>query len=124
MEGLPTRCHGAGVGTTSGGWTMSKRTASERLSLAARAERWSAAHWKTAVFGWLGLAVLLMGIGSAAGIRTLADSQTGSGETARPQQLLEDANFKTPAGEQVLVHRRTLEAEDSAFLAAVNDVIH
>src|SRR4051812_22335541 len=80
------------------GLTMSERQGSERPNLAARAERWSASHWKTAVFGWLALAILLMVVGSAAGTKKLADSQTGSGETARAQKLLEDANFKTPAG--------------------------
>ena len=29
-----------------------------RLNLAAEAGRWSAAHWKTATFGWLGFVVV------------------------------------------------------------------
>jgi DNA-binding NarL/FixJ family response regulator len=35
-------------------------------NIAARAGRWSAAHWKTATFGWLGLVVLAVALGSVA----------------------------------------------------------
>ena len=94
-----------------------------RLNLAARAERWSAAHWKTAVFGWIALAVALIVIGSAAGTKELADSQTASGETARAQQILEAAGFETPAGEQVLVQSSRMTADAPAFRAAVNEVL-
>jgi RND superfamily putative drug exporter len=89
---------------------MSEQHQPERLNLAARAERWSASHWKTAVFGWLAIAIVLMVAGTAAGTKELLDSQLGSGETARAQRLLEQANFQTPAAEQVLVQSRTLTA--------------
>ena len=36
-------------------------------NLAARAGRWSAAHWKTATFGWLALVVAAVALGSIAG---------------------------------------------------------
>jgi RND superfamily putative drug exporter len=102
---------------------MSGQKESGRLNLAARAERWSASHWKTAVFGWLGLCVLLMVIGSAVGTKELLDSQLGSGETARAQQILEQADFKTPSAEQVLVQSRAIKADDPRFRAAVDDVV-
>jgi anti-anti-sigma factor len=102
---------------------MSEQTQSERLNLAARAERWSASHWKTAVFGWLALAVVLMVAGSAAGTKELLDSQLGSGETARAQKMLEEANFERPSVEQVLVQSRALRADDPQFRAAVSDVV-
>ena len=43
----------------------------ERTNLAGRAARWSAAHWKTAAFGWLGFAVAAMVLGSAVGANQL-----------------------------------------------------
>src|SRR3954469_4093645 len=95
----------------------------EPLNLAARAERWSASHWKTAVFGWLALAIVLMVAGSAAGTKELLDSQLGSGETARAQKMLEAANFETPSAEQVLVQSGALRADDPQFRAAVSDVV-
>src|SRR3954471_3464862 len=102
---------------------MSEQTQGERLNLAARAERWSASHWKTAVFGWVPLAVVLMVAGSAAGTKELLDSQLGSGETARAQKMLEEANFERPSAEQVLVQSRALRADDPQFRAAVSDVV-
>jgi anti-anti-sigma factor len=95
----------------------------EPLNLAARAERWSASHWKTAVFGWLAVAIVLMVAGTAAGTKELLDSQLGSGETARAQKLLERANFETPSAEQVLVQSPTLKADSPQFRAAVSDVV-
>ena len=35
------------------------------FNLAARMGRWSAAHWKTATFGWLAFVVVAFGLGGA-----------------------------------------------------------
>jgi hypothetical protein len=40
-------------------------------NLAARAGRWSAAHWKTATFGWLALVAAAVVIGGAIGTKQL-----------------------------------------------------
>ena len=45
-------------------------------NLAGRAGRWSAAHWKTATFGWLTVAVLLVVVGSVVGTRKLTDADS------------------------------------------------
>ena len=39
----------------------------DALNLAGRAGRWSAEHWKRALFGWLVFAVAAMLVGSVAG---------------------------------------------------------
>ena len=80
-------------------------------NLAARAGRWSAAHWKTATFGWVAFVVVAVAIGYAVGIVNLTDSEQGTGETAKAQAILAQAGFKTPASESVLIksptaHRR------------------
>ena len=94
----------------------------EKHNLAARAGRWSAAHWKTATLVWIAFVVAAIAIGQAAGIVKLKDSEQGTGETARAQAILERAGFRTPAGESVLVQSKTLTAHAPAFRATVRDV--
>jgi RND superfamily putative drug exporter len=91
-------------------------------NLAARAGRWSAAHWKTATFGWVAFVVVAVAIGYATGVVTLTDAEQGTGETAKAQTILAQAGFKTPASESVLVKSRTLTADAPAFRATVRDV--
>ena len=43
---------------------MSRTDYSSRRNLAARMGSWSAAHWKTATFGWLALVVLAFAVGA------------------------------------------------------------
>jgi uncharacterized membrane protein YdfJ with MMPL/SSD domain len=92
-----------------------------RLNLATRAARWSAAHWKTATFGWLAFVIAAIVIGGAVGTKQLDDNDAVPGESGRMEQILEE-NFKRPAGETVLIQSRTLRADSPAFEAAVDDV--
>ena len=91
-------------------------------NLAARAARWSADRWKTATGAWIAVAVVAALIGGIVGTVKLTDSEQGTGETARGQQMLADAGFNTPAGESVLVQSRSLTADDPGFRNAVTDV--
>jgi putative drug exporter of the RND superfamily len=92
-------------------------------NLAARAGRWSAEHWKTACAVWLVFVVAAVAIGRAVGTVQLKDSEQGTGETARAQRILQDAGFRSPASESVLVESRSgLQATAPAFRAAVRDV--
>ncbi|HEU5362630.1 MAG TPA: MMPL family transporter [Gaiellaceae bacterium] len=92
-------------------------------NLAGRAGRFSADHWKTAVFGWLALVVVAVVAGGAAGTVKQKDSDSATGETAKAVQILDRAGFQTPAGESVLVQSKTLTAADPAFRAVVADTI-
>lgn len=92
------------------------------MNLAARAGRWSAAHWKTAFVAWLCFAALFSFLGNAVGTVKLADADTGSGETARAQSILEHAHFTQKAREAVLVQSRTLTVQAPPFRRAVRDV--
>jgi hypothetical protein len=94
-----------------------------RLNLAARAGRWSAAHWKTATFGWLAFVVAAVAIGSVVGTRKLADSEGIPGESGRMEKILAD-DFKRPAGETVLIQSRSLTTKSPAFAAAIDDITH
>jgi RND superfamily putative drug exporter len=89
---------------------------------AARAGRWSAAHWKTAFVAWICLAAFFYLLGTSLGTVNLADADTGSGETARAQSILKHANFTQKATEEVLVRSPTLSVGAPAFRRAIRDV--
>jgi uncharacterized membrane protein YdfJ with MMPL/SSD domain len=90
-----------------------------RGNLAARAGRWSAAHWKTATFGWIVLVVVAVALGSAAGTKKLTDSENASGETARAEGILAASGFHPRAGESVLVQSRHATVASPVFRRAV-----
>src|SRR5436190_45957 len=93
-------------------------------NLAARAGRWSADNWKKAFFGWLLLAVVALVLGTAAGHKQIADSQTASGGAAKAQRMLEQAGFKAPATESVLIQSDRETLSSFGFHAAVADVVN
>jgi uncharacterized membrane protein YdfJ with MMPL/SSD domain len=92
-----------------------------KLNLAARAGRWSAAHWKTATFGWLAFVLVAVVLGGAIGTKQLNQNATGPGESGRMAKIL-DEEFKQPAGETVLIQSGSLTAKDPAFKAGIDDV--
>ncbi|MDQ3161883.1 MAG: MMPL family transporter [Actinomycetota bacterium] len=93
-------------------------------SFAARAGRWSAQHRKQAIFGWFAFVILATVLGGMVGTKTLADEDTGNGESRRGDQIIEAAGFPDETGETVLVQGKDgLEVGDPEFTAVVNDVI-
>ena len=74
-------------------------------NLAARMGRWSAAHWKTATFGWLAFVLVAFGLGGMVGTRNI-ENAAGPGESGRMDRILE-AGFKQPAAEHVLIQSRS-----------------
>jgi uncharacterized membrane protein YdfJ with MMPL/SSD domain len=95
----------------------------DRLNLAGRAGKWSAEHWKRALFGWLVFAVAAMAVGSVAGHVQMKDSQAAAGETATALRLLEQAGVKQPATENVLVQSRSYTYGTPYFLATLGVVV-
>ena len=91
-------------------------------NLPARMGRWSASHWKTAVFGWLGLVLVAFAVGGALGTKNVDPNAAGPGESGRMNKIL-DEGFKQPAGESVLIQSRSVRAGDPAFTAAIEDVV-
>ena len=93
-------------------------------SFAARAGRWSAQHRKKAILGWFAFVILATVLGGMVGTKTLADEDTGNGESRRGDQIIEAAGFPDETGETVLVQGRgDLKVGDPRFTAAVEDVI-
>src|SRR5262245_38365761 len=93
-------------------------------NLAASMGRWSAGHWKTAVFGWLAFVVASVAIGGVVGTKTLEAADANVGEAHAADKII-DAGFPNRADKQnevVLIQSRTLEADDPAFRAVIADV--
>src|SRR6476661_798100 len=98
------------------------RPTQRRPNLAARVGRWSAAHWKTATFGWLALVLLAFAVGGQVGMKQADPTKAGPGESGRMDRIL-DAGFKVPASESVLIQSPSARAGMPAFDSAVNDVV-
>jgi RND superfamily putative drug exporter len=86
-----------------------------RPNLAARAAKWSAAHWKGATFGWLAFVLAAAIIGQALGTVKLSDTEQATGESARAAQLLETSGFRNHAGETVLVQSARYRVGQAPF---------
>jgi RND superfamily putative drug exporter len=95
----------------------------DRANLAGRAGRWSAEHWKLALFGWLAFAVVAMALGNVVGHVQMKDSQAASGEAARALAMLDRAHFEQPAVENVLIQSRRWTVEDEPMIQAIAAVI-
>ena len=94
-----------------------------RLNLAGRAGRWSAAHWKTAAFGWLAFALVAVFVGGAVPVKQLTDADMASGEAARAERILQHAGFNIPATESVLIQSKTSTVDQPAFNATVASLV-
>jgi RND superfamily putative drug exporter len=95
----------------------------ETTNFAGRAGRWSAAHWKTAAFGWIAFALLAIAFGSFVGTSQMKSWAVANGESRRAAQILDQASFDLPARESVLVQSRTSTIHDEAFSSAVAGVV-
>src|ERR671935_544810 len=92
-------------------------------NLAARMGRWSAGHWKTAVFGWLAFVLAAVVIGQAVGTKNIDQQDTNVGQAHKADKILKDAGFQfDPQTEIVLVQSKTKTFTDVAFQRTVNDV--
>jgi uncharacterized membrane protein YdfJ with MMPL/SSD domain len=93
--------------------------------LAARMGRWSASHWKTAVFGWLVLVVLLFMAGGKIGTNTISTQDANVGQAHRADTILKESGFgqTDPQTEIVLVQSTTRTVGDPEFRATVSDVV-
>src|SRR3954471_14931403 len=101
---------------------MSRTKHSNHRNLAARVGCWSAAHWKTATFGWLAFVAVAFLLGSAVGTKNVDPNASGPGQSGRMDRIL-DAGFKLPASESVLVQSPSARVGTPAFDAAVADVV-
>jgi putative drug exporter of the RND superfamily len=98
-------------------------------NLAARMGRWSASHWKTAVFGWLLFVVLSFAIGAKVGTKQINQNDTNVGQSKKADKILREAGFggqkkeSDPLEELVLVQNKKLTIKDPSFRATVGEVV-
>ncbi len=89
----------------------------------ARAARWSAAHRKAAVLGWLGFVIVAFMIGNAAGMVTLKAGEGGNGQSRLADQTLAQQFHRENATEEVLVEAKQGTLAASEYRAAVADLV-
>jgi len=95
---------------------------SPRMSITARAGRWSASHRKAAVLGWIAFVAAAVLAGFVMNQHTLTTEQAVVGDSGRAARVA-GAAFPRQAKEVVLVQSRTMTTRDPAFRAAISDVI-
>src|SRR5438046_4534434 len=94
----------------------------KQQNFAARVGRWSARHWKKAVFGWLAFVVVAFAIGAMVGTKSLSLTAAGPGQSGDAQRILNNG-FEQPAKELVLVQSASAVASSAEFRAVVQDVL-
>jgi RND superfamily putative drug exporter len=75
----------------------------ESDNFTARAARWSAAHRRLVVRGWLGFVLLAVVLGSTVGMVTLSQIESENGQSRRADQIQAQQFPRERAGEEVLV---------------------
>src|SRR5205807_3217108 len=93
-------------------------------NIAARMGRWSARHWKTAVFGWLVFVIASLAIGKVVGTHNISSDDSNVGQAHRADEVLKKAfPQKDPQTEFVVIQSRTLTLKAPAFRSTVSDVV-
>ena len=93
-------------------------------NIAARMGRWSASHWKTAVFGWVAFVVAAFYLGNVVGTKNIKDEDTNVGQSHKADQILTQ-NFPQigPQTEIVLIQSPRHVATDPEFRRVINEVV-
>src|SRR3954452_8225803 len=110
---------------------QSQRRSSRQMSplkhsnnIAARMGRWSASHWKTAVFGWLAFVVAAVFIGGMVGTKNLKTEDANTGQSHKADQILKQGFPQAdPQTEFVLVQSSKLSVGAKEFQSTINHVV-
>ena len=93
-------------------------------NIAARMGRWSASHWKTAVFGWLAFVVAALAIGSVVGTKQIDDADVNVGQSHKADQILDNGFPQAdPQTEVVLIRSANQVAESPEYRAVIGEVV-
>lgn len=90
--------------------------------LTVRVARWSAEHPWRAIGAWLLFVVLCVVVGGAVGTKEAKFDDNPTGELATYQSITDEAGFKRPVTENVLISARTGNLDTGAAMAAANEV--
>jgi uncharacterized membrane protein YdfJ with MMPL/SSD domain len=93
-------------------------------NIAARMGRWSASHWKTAVFGWLAFVVAALLIGSVVGTKQIEQEDASVGQSHKADKILQKGFPQAdPQTEIVLIQSTARTADHPEFRATINEVL-
>jgi len=93
-------------------------------NIAARMGRWSASHWKIAVFGWLAFVVAAVYIGMNVGTKNLKDQDYSTGQSHKADLILKKGFPQSdPQTEFMLVQSSKLSVNAAAFRSTINDLV-
>jgi uncharacterized membrane protein YdfJ with MMPL/SSD domain len=93
-------------------------------NLAARMGRWSASHWKTAVFGWLAFVAAAVVIGGVVGTKNIDDADVNVGQSKKADQILDKAFPQAdPQTELVFIQSPRHVADHPEFRGVIDEVV-
>jgi uncharacterized membrane protein YdfJ with MMPL/SSD domain len=93
-----------------------------KQNIATKMGRWSAAHRKTAILGWLVFVVAVFGLMASGTIKkeTLSSVDQIAGNAGEAERILDDAGMR-PTEEIVLIQSESSTVDDSAFKATIDE---
>jgi uncharacterized membrane protein YdfJ with MMPL/SSD domain len=89
----------------------------------ARAARWSAAHRKGVVLGWLAFVLAAFALGGAVGMVTLQQLETENGQSRLADQTQARQFPRERAGEEILIENPNGPLTGTRYRAAVTDLV-
>ncbi len=102
---------------------MRKMQSNASQSLTARAARWSAAHRRAVVLGWLGFVVVAFALGAAAGMVTLKQVEAENGQSRLADETQARQFPRERAGEEVLIENSSGVLAGAGYRAAVTELV-
>ena len=94
-----------------------------RENFTSRIGRWSVAHRRVAVLGWLAFVIVAFMIGSAAGVVTLKSGEGENGSSRLADQTLAQQFPRARAGEEVLFDSKSRPLIATDYRTAVSDLV-
>ena len=88
-----------------------------------RAARWSAAHRKGVLRGWLAFVLVAFALGSAVGVVALKQGEGGNGQSQQAENTQAQQFPRERAGEEVLVENPSGSLAGTGYRAAVSDLV-
>ncbi len=99
------------------------KAVSESENFTARAARWSAAHSKAVVRGWVAFVIVAFAVGSVAGMVTLKLGEGGNGQSRLAEATQAQQFPRERAGEEVLIQDPGGPLAGTGYRAAVADLV-
>jgi len=92
-------------------------------SFTSRAARWSSAHRRSVVLGWLLFVIIAFALGSAAGMVQLTQVETENGRSRLADQTQAQQFPRERAGEEIVIESRHGPLSGTDYRAAVTDLV-